>query len=93
MPGKQPLQSAIYPAVSRSGPHFLDWAEMAERGTTSCVSVPVYLNGVPRGVITFASSEPGTFSRCYSRTGCSRLPPPEHNVLKSMLISVVTSPC
>ena len=55
--------NAAHRAVLRSGPHFLDWAELAERGAASCVSVPVYLNGVPRGVITFASAEPGIFSR------------------------------
>ncbi len=54
----------IIPVCPRSGPHFLDWAELAERGAASCVSVPVYIDGVPRGVITFASLEPGTFSRC-----------------------------
>ena len=41
---------------------------MADRGAASCVSIPVYLNGVPRGVITFASRDPGVFSR-WARVG------------------------
>ena len=63
-------------ALRRSGPHFLDWSELADLGAASCASVPVYLNGVPRGTITFASRDPGVFSRCVC-SACGVLNGPE----------------